>query len=231
MKESRPPLVLYFIACAIYMLSVILKDENLMLLSKPVIAPSILFYYWQEMKGRISFAYLATIVLFFIGDMVILIGMKESFIYIILLFLIAYVIYLKNISENLIKYKLRIKQKTHFLVLLMCIFFLFYLFVASMDLLIESGMKNLGLLIVYGLILLLIGFVSSFSYILKPSRLNFFMCITSLCFIISDVFYTLKTYYYELEIFDWFNNLTQVLSYYYVTKYFIIKQLSARHEE
>jgi len=228
MRDYKPSLVLYFTACTLYMLAVVVKNENLLLLAKPVIVPSIMFYYWQEVKGKVSLEYLTIVLLFFFGDMIVLLEVQNSFIFIVCLFLIAYCIFLKSLCKCMWRFGLKIKQKSHLVVLLVCVFFLIYLLIATLDLLLESETKHIGFLVFYGIILVIIGVVSALNYIVRPIRLTFFMCLASLCFIISDVFYILKSYYYELEILDWFNNLAQVLSYYYVTKYFIIKGLSLK---
>lgn len=194
-----------------------------MLLSKPIIAPSILFYYLQENKKKINWRYIVIIALFFVGDMLVLLEIETSNFIIELFFLIAYCLFLKDISDDLLQNRLKITHKKNFLVLLISLFFLIYLLVTILDLMIESKTKNIVLFLIYGIVLVLVGGIASFNYLLKQSRFTFFMLITSLCFVISDVFFILKSHFQEVEIFNLFNNLPQVLSYYYLTKYYILR--------
>ncbi|KGO90756.1 lysoplasmalogenase family protein [Flavobacterium suncheonense] len=221
--KIKPPLLLYFVACLFYMVSVCVGNGEMMLLSKPVIIPSMLFYYIQETKQRINWNYIVIIFLCFIGDMLTLLDIEGAHLVIISVFLIAYCFYLKSITDDLLLNQLKITYKKNFLVLLICFFFLIYLLITILDLLVESQAENLLLLLFYGIVLVLIGGVSSFNYILKQTRFTFFMLIATLCFVISDVFYILRAHFEEVEVFSLFNNLPQVLSYYYLTKYYILK--------
>lgn len=194
-----------------------------MLVSKPIIAPAILFYYVQENRKKTSWSYIIIVSFFFIGDMLVLLEIENALFVIVSIFLIAYILFLKDISDDLLRSRLKIIHKKNLLVLLICIFLLIYLLVTVLDLMIESHMKNLVLFLFYGIVLVLIGGISSFNYVLKQTRFTFFMLIASLCFVISDVFFILKSHFQEVEIFNLFNNLPQVLSYYYLTKYYILR--------
>jgi YhhN-like protein len=222
--NNKPALILYFIACLVFMISIVFDSNELMLLSKPIIAPAILFYYLQEKKRDFSWYYIIITALFFIGDMVVLIDLKNLFITIVSIFFIAYLLFLKGLLDDLVTIRLKFMNKTHLFSVLLCTFFLVYLLMSSLDILIETKTPNLWLLVLYGIVLVLIGIISSLNYIFRTSRYTTFMILASLSFVISDVFYILKNYFNEIEIFNYLNNLTQVLSYYFLTKYFILKK-------
>lgn len=226
--KNKPPLLLYFIACLFFMFAVYDGNNEIMLLSKPVIAPAILFYYIQETRQKINWNYIIIIALFFIGDMLVLLDVEGTYFVVISVFLIAYCFFLKSITDDLLRNRMKITHKKNFLVLLIPMFFLIYLLVTLLDLMIESHTDNLVLFLFYGIVLVLIGGISCFNYVLKQTRFTFFMLIATLCFIISDVFFILKSHFEEVEIFNLFNNLPQVLSYYYLTKYYILKPVKQK---
>ncbi len=199
-----------------------------MLLSKPIIAPSILFFYLQENRLKINWRFVIVLILFFVGDMMVLLEFEEKSHIIPLLFLIGYCFFLKDILDDLLQLRIKFVNKKNLLVLLICLFFLIYLLVTILDLMIDSQQQNLMLFVLYGIVLVLIGIVSSFCYVIKQIRFTFFMLLTSLCFVISDVFYILKSHFEEVEIFGLLNNLPQALSYYFLAKYYLLRPLQYR---
>ncbi|WP_035678525.1 lysoplasmalogenase family protein [Flavobacterium limnosediminis] len=222
--NNKPALILYFIACAIFMLAVVMGSAELMLISKPIIAPSVFFYYMQEKKQRLNWIYVSIISLFFISDMIVLIDQENFFLIVLSLFLLGYLLFFKGILDDFIRIRFHFVKKTHLLVLLISVFLLVFLLLSMLDIVVEFNSDYLWLFVIYGLLLALIGFVSAWNYNMFPSRYTTFMLLTGLSFIISDVFYVLKKDSLEIEVFDYFNNFTQVLSYYFLTRYFLLKK-------
>lgn len=223
--KNKPALIMYFIACMVYMLGVVLDNNELMLVSKPVIVPAIFFYYLQERKIKFSWTYTLITILFFTGDMIVLIDSENLFVVIIAVFLLAYLFFLKGLVDDLVTLRLRFINKTHLFALLICVFFLIFLLISIVDVLIENKTENLGLIVLYGIVLVSLGTLASLNYIIKPSRYTTFMILASLSFVISDVFYILKKDFLEIEILDYLNNFTQVVSYYFLTQYYLLKDL------
>lgn len=222
--KNKPALILYFVACALFMLSVIIDNSELMLVSKPVIVPSIFFYYLQEKKVKFSLSYTLIIILFFVGDMIVLIDFSELFIVIVAVFWIAYLFFLKGLIDDLISIRVRHIKTTNLFALLICVFFLIYLLISSMDILIASKTEYMWFMVLYGMTLVLIGGIASLNYIVKPTRYSTFMILASLSFVISDIFYILKKDFSEIEILNYLNNFTQIVSYYFLTKYYLLKE-------
>lgn len=223
MKIS-PALILYFVACILFMLAVIMNNSEIMLVSKPMIIPAIFYYYLQETKKKINWSYVVIMIMCFIGDMVVLIDLPNFLATIIVPFLIAYLLFLKGIIDDSVKIRLRFIKKSHLFVLLICVFFLIYLLINSMDILIGNKTDYMWVIMFYGIILLFIGAIASLNYIVKPSRYTTFMILTSLSFVISDVFYILKKDFSEIETLNFLNNFTQIISYYFLTKYYLLKE-------
>lgn len=220
--KNKPALLLYFVACTVFMLAVMLNNSELMLVTKPIIVPAIFFYYLQE-KKRVNWSYVVIIMLFFIGDMTVLIDLPDFFVLIVSVFLIAYLFFLKGLVDDLVAIRLGGINRAHLFALLLCVFFLFYLLISIIDVLIEAKTENMYLMVLYGITLVAIGTIASMNYIIKPSRYTTFMIFASLSFVISDVFYILKKDFLEIEILNYLNNFTQIISYYFLTKYYLLK--------
>lgn len=221
--NSKFALILYFLAAAFFMLGVVLENNELMLVTKPIIAPAIFFFYFQQKRERFSWNYVIIITLFFIGDMIVLIELPDILLTVVSVFLGAYILFLKGIIDDLVVSRFKSLNRTHLFSILLSVFFLLYLLVSSLEILMDSKFDNLWLMVLYGVILLCIGVVSSLNYIMRPSKYITFMLLTTLCFIISDLFYLLKSDL-DIPIFNYLNNLTQVLSYFFLTKYYILKR-------
>lgn len=221
--KNKPALLLYFVACTVFMFAVVMNNSNLMLVSKPVIVPAIFFYYLQEKKVRFNWSFVLIIMLSFIGDMIVLIDLPDFFVLIVSVFLIAYLFFLKGLVDDLVVIRLRIINKTHLFALLICVFFLIYLLISMIDVLMEAKTENMYLMVFYGITLVAIGTIASLNYIIRPSRYTTFMIFTSLSFVFSDIFYILKKDFLEIEILSYLNNFTQIISYYYLTKYYLLK--------
>ncbi|MCG2612025.1 lysoplasmalogenase family protein [Flavobacterium sp. SM15] len=221
--NSKPALIAYFTAALVFMIAVVLGNDELLLLAKPVIIPSILFYYLLE-KKRINWFYMIMMALFFAVDMLALLEIQNFFIIAAVITLCGYLLFLKGLLDNLLPLRFNKFNKSNFFSLLVCTFLLLYFLVISMDLLMESKEDNLWILVLYGMVLVLIGIASALNYLVKANRYTTFMIITSLAFVISDVFFILKRFFFEIDLFNYFNNLIQVLSYYYLTKYYLLKK-------
>lgn len=221
---NKPALILYFVACAVFMLSVVIGNGDMMLVAKPVIVPAIFFYYLQEKKIKFSWSYVLITALFFIGDMIVLIDLPELFTVIVAVFLIAYLFFLKGLIDDLVNIRWKFINKTHLFALLICVFFLIYLLISSVDIMIASKVEPLWLMIFYGIALMFVGGVASMNYIIRPSRYSTFMILASLSFVISDIFFLLKMDFPEIEILNYLNNFTQIISYYFLTKYYLLKE-------
>lgn len=220
--SGKPALILYFSVIILFMVSLVLKMDELTLLTKPVIIPSIFFYYTQK-KENINWFYVLMLFIFFAGDMIVLIDFENSFRIIVPMFIVSYSLFLKSLVDDSMGISLNEIKSSHLFALLLCLFLLLYLFISSLDLLMEIERGSIWFLVVYGTVLLMAGLLSSLNYIIKPSRLSLLMTLTTLCFVVSDVFFVLKKYFLEVEILDYISNLMQALSYFFLTHYYLQK--------
>ncbi|MGX7666161.1 lysoplasmalogenase family protein [Flavobacterium pedocola] len=221
--SGKPALILYFSVTILFMVSLVFNMEELALLTKPVIIPSIFFYYMQKKKGNLNWYYFICSLIFFVGDMLVLVDAEHAFQIIVPIFIVAYSLFLKVLIDDSMQIRLSEIRSPHLFAILLCLFLLLYLFISSLDLLMDIQERSIWLLVIYGTVLLLIGFLSSLNYIIKPTRLSLLMILTTLCFVISDVFYVLNKYFLEVNMLDYISNFAQALTYFFLTRYFLLK--------
>ena len=102
MVKVNSALILYFTAFVIYMIAVIIGSDNLELFSKPIIIPSIYYFYYISVRGKIDYLFSLSVLSFFIGEILHLISREEFNVSGLIFLLIPYFIILFFIFEYLI---------------------------------------------------------------------------------------------------------------------------------
>ncbi|UOK42091.1 MULTISPECIES: hypothetical protein [Flavobacterium] len=222
MNKSTPALLLYFAASLMYVLSIAFQwDDTFALLFKPMIFPAIYFYYWQESKSKPQLMSSLILLLFFVGDMIILVDSKNLLIPLILSNLFAYSILTFSVTGDLLKIKnpeiSNLKILTVFTVITILVSLLYF----AMSLVFNASGSNFSLMMVYGIVLMLLSITILIYYVLKSDTASFFVLMTIICFIISDLFHILYNYYEHFQVFININVCCQVISFYFLVKYFL----------
>ncbi|MEW5675781.1 hypothetical protein ABGT15_05670 [Flavobacterium enshiense] len=221
MSKLYPALVLYSFASFLFIISVVFDLETLSMLFKPMIAPAIYFYYWQKSNGKVSVIFSLILFLFYCGDMMILIQYENLFVPLMLMNLVAYLLLFKFLVEDLMLLREnRIHSSNIFSIIIFTLFLLSLLYM-GLKLIFDASSENYGLITFYGITLFLLGLQTTFLYIMNNSSSNVFLAITTLCFIMSDLFYVLYNYYLNLDIFIFINVSCQVISFYFLVNYIL----------
>lgn len=224
MDKSTPALILYFAASLVYVLSIVLEwDSVVTFLFKPMIAPAVYFYYWQESKGKVRLIPSLVLLLFYIGDMMILIEYENLLVSLMILNLAAYIFLGYYLTKDLLKINSPKMSSYSILIICLIIVFLLSLLYLGLSIVFRSSDSNYGLLIVYGVTLVLLGIEAVTYYILKNDEASFFILLTIFSLVISDLFYVLYNHYAQFNVFVNINVFCQVLSLYFVIKYFLYR--------
>jgi cytochrome c oxidase subunit IV len=80
---------------------------------------------------------------------------------------------------------------------------------------------SFSIFVVYAIILGLLCVLSTISYIKKHTAIFLNLVLMACCFLISDIFYVLNYFYLSLSALRATAVLTQVLSYYFMVRYFL----------
>lgn len=228
MKFRSPSLVLYFIATILSIVGVTFDVETLELITKPMIVPSIYFYYVNKTKGEINLLFSIAIFCSFVADMLVLIDLPNGTLPISLLNICMYSIFTYFIVEDL-GFKNIADQNIITLVGLSA-FFLFVLYVI-LDLMKGLDSLTFNVFVVYGVILSSLSALICYNHLNKPSLKSYYALLMCICFIVSDVFFAIYNFYLKIDAFISLNVTGQFVSYYYMVRYITTNNILTENDD
>jgi len=110
------------------------------------------------------------------------------------------------------------------LIICLVIVFLLSLLYVGLSLVFNTTDANYGLLLVYGITLVVLGIETVTYYVLKNDQAGFFLLLAIFCLVVSDLFYVLYNHYARFNVFVDINVFCQVISFYFIIKYFIYRR-------
>lgn len=229
MKASCPALILYVSSSIFYLISVVFNYSDLILLFKPIIASSMLFYYLQECKGKVNFWYTLVLILLFISGILNTFEDELVLIYIIIVNFFIYGILLTNTILSLFKLKIKLLDKINVSYVIITSFFLMTLAYVSIFVVFNPTSDIYYFIVLYSLVLLFLGIFNTIKYIANYSKANVYLMISTFCFIICDLFYALYYYYYDFIFFRYISILCNVINFYFLVNYFLAKRNKQVH--
>lgn len=216
MKLTTIPLITFLIASIMTLIGMYLDNNFIVLLCKPVIIPAIYFYYLQIKEDNVNWKFTLAIMSCFIADMLAIIVFESSHFYIIFFNLICYIIFFHFALKDIIVTKIK-KIKIGYTIMLLTISFLFLFYLID---LIPAQKKSLEVFfLIYGTVLAFLITLIGFNFFLNNSLKNLFAVLMSVCFLMSDIFYSIHNFYEKIMIFYILNLTLQFLSYYFMVKY------------
>jgi hypothetical protein len=220
MKASTPSLILFFVASFFAILFKMLEYDSLVLYAKSIIIPSLFIYYLVSNNYKVTLVKILIFLLCFMRDVFILLSIKDSalgsFLSILFVYLILLILSLKDFRGLKFNYK----DSTSILTLVLLLGTICY---SVLNLKLEGLDLSFSLYVIFGVVLTLLSVVVLSNYIKNESYVfvnSMMMCV---CFIITDIFFVLYNFYFKLYIFSLISVVTQVLSYFFMVKYFIAK--------
>ncbi len=221
MPKLNASLLLYSITGVLYVISSCMYNESLTLIVKPIIIPSIVFYYFTQIRRRRSDdLFVLSLILFFLGDILYLINVEDYYYFGLFLFLIPYLIIIHFIYKDF-KLLLQVREiKKIDLSLIIVFLTMIYLIYSMLSLIEYSSNKEFIYVIIFSLELLLMSVLTALVFLYSTYRKNVYLAFTVLSFILSDVFFMLDKQF-ELVVFKLVNTLAQTISYYFYVMYFL----------
>lgn len=220
MKASTPSLILFFVASFCAILFKVLEYNSLVIYAKSIIIPSLFIYYLVLNNYRIIFTKALIFLLCFMRDVFILLNIEESAMGSFLSILFVYVILLILSLQDFRGLKFNYKDSASILTLVLLLGTICY---SVLNLKLEGLDLSFSLYVIFGIVLTLLSVVVLSNYIKNESYVfvnSMMMCV---CFIITDIFFVLYNFYFNLYVFSLISVVTQALSYFFMVKYFIAK--------
>lgn len=224
MAKNKPSIILFSLAGFLYLVSALVENEYLALLTKPIIIPAIFVYYFIESRGKINNLFVFSLFSFFVGDMLYLVNIKDYYFVGLITYLTPYIVVLYFLFQDIVNLLKRKSVKKLDMSFLIIICFLIYLMISLINVLDTESNEEFVYFLLFGIELVLMGVFATLLYVNENSRVNFFLIISVSLFIISDIFFILNKNLFPLLIFKIGNVSSQIISYYFYTRYFIEKQ-------
>lgn len=220
MKTNNPSLFLYLFASVFAVFGIVIGNDLITLLMKPMIIPAILYYYFQTKRGKINWLFLIILLSNFISDMLVLFELPDGNIQIALLNMFSYLIFIYFTTKNVSLKNIPNISFFYFILIVIGCITILYVVLGLM-----SGLDDFSnnLYIIYGIILSALASIIGFNHLNQQSEKTFYALIMCICFIISDVFFAVYNFYLNLEIFIVLNVTIQFVSYYYMVRYITCK--------
>lgn len=222
MKDIKTSLYLYSISSVVVLLARMLDFQVVENIIKPMIIPSIYFFYVQSSRTKMNYLESIILFLFFIGDMLIMLFPNDYMNIVLMSFSLGYIFIMQFILKDINFKILKIKALAYSVSLFILLFILLYFII---DLPAQMIINNHTSFFLYGLLLILIVVCSVYLYSTKTSFSTLNLLCMSLCFLISDLFYCIHKFILQNMILDILNLSAQFLSYYFVVKYFLSREV------
>lgn len=224
MKANIPSLIIYILAAAAALIFSLIGDNLLLTYAKAIVVSSAFIYYFITNNYKIEITKIIIFILSFIGEIIVLLENKNAIVIMIFCFLTVYSILLKNIVNDFLKMKIQKKDFTNILVSTILIILLI---VMVLSLKLEKVDFSFSIFVVYAIVIGLLCVLSTISYIKKNTSVFLNLVLMAYCFLISDIFFVLNYFYLSLSALHATAVLTQVLSYFFMVRYFLERDKEA----
>lgn len=221
-RTKQVALGLYVLCSLLAVIATIVDDDLMILLVKPAVIPSLLYYYLTTKTGKTNGWFVAVLLLNFIGDTIVLLEIKDQTLIIMIPYFISYLIMLGLVGHDLRK----MKFVTSGLVIVSLIFvFLMYVLYQLVQMFADTNPELVVPVIAYGIVLALLGVIGAYNYYCKVAAYTFYLVMYLIASIVSDVFYMLFHFLFEIQLLNYFEFALQLVSYYFVVKYFVSRKI------
>lgn len=220
MGKLKPAIGLYFISSILVLIAVVFNLNELEQIAKPIVIPSIFFFYLQHRYKRVNWWFSIAILACFVGDMILLIDPEFEILWIILCFFISYAILIKFGIDDLVPQKLTFSNIG---IGVLSVFFLLFVILSIIDLIEPETTERYIMFLFYGFSLLVLTVISLFNFFSDASKAALYFSIMALSIVISDVFYSFYHFIETIEMFNYINIFFQLATYYCMVSYFLVR--------
>lgn len=222
MRTRGPALILYFIACIVAVIASYIESDALLVLSKPIVIPAIYFYYLSAKDTKVNPLIVLFLFLSFVGDTIVMLDIQNSTLIIMVPYFLSYLI--------LVWFAIQDCRKISFSRFGAWIgAFIFSMIVALVFMLTQSFADDQHGLIVpiigYGVLLAVYGGLAGYYFYSTASNIGLLLIMSALFCIVSDVFYVVFILILVFPGFLAFILALQLLAYYFLVRYFILRRL------
>lgn len=219
MKKEKLILLVAFLIGACSVTANYFGNRELVMFSRLFFVPLIYFYYYTKAE-KISWAPSLIMVLFFITDFFNF-CVDDSFLVLLIIGIFNYSVFLTYGVKDLIKFRMTYTNLISLFIIIALVVFLYF---SILDIALLELDKFKISLSIYGFILAVSAIIAAYNlnYRNRLHDLMYFICVAT--FIFTDVAYLINEYYYKFQVLVVLNSILQLVSYYFVARYFLIKE-------
>lgn len=223
MIKLNPAILLYLTALILYACSIFFENQNLELFCRPIIIPTVYYFYFTCVRGRINYLFTISILSFFIGEILFLISQTDFLIPGLICYLLPYFIVTFFLCQDFLFYLKKKEYKINSLSFYIIFLLLLYLIYNSLFFVIESPKIEFSIYILFGILLFFMGIISFLIQFNFNNRTILFMGLMVISFVVSDLFFIFSTRMRDVIALQMINLITQQLSYFLYAGYFIYR--------
>lgn len=228
MKPNQPSLYLYFVSVFITILFEIFdKGSSNIVYLKTIAIPLIFMYFFISNNYKIKRVQSVLFLSCFVGDILVMLTPQYSGYAALYAFVAVYLLLLYYILKDFRQFKISKKKSVALIVMFLFTFSILFL---GLKLSSVGNDKFVSYVICSSSLAILSLFCFSY-YIVKPTVAHFFLSLMALSFILGDLFFVVTKFYQDLLIFRIIRNTAHVLAYYFMARYFLIKNISTKRIE
>jgi hypothetical protein len=191
------------------------------LVAKSAVIPAIGMYYYNSRPRKFEAIPLIVLIFSYIGDVAVLIDSVDFFVYSAYAFFVVYALLLIYAISDIKNVSFKTRD-TLISILVSCL--LIYLVISVLEMQFSNPKGQNFIYLIYAFILTTLAILVFSGYIAKGSLqyLNFGLAVA--CFIASDIFYSIKSFYVYSDFIQMLTISMQMLSYYFLVQYFILRE-------
>lgn len=221
MIKINSALLLYFLAVVLYICSVYFKSENLELFSRPVILPSIFYFYYTSVKGKVNLLFTISVLFYFISEILFLISDVEFVIQRLICNLIPYFIITYFLLQDFLFYVKKQKKRTNNSSFYITSILLFYLLYSVLSMTKDSSYVEFSMYIAFAVFLFIMTLLSFLIQMNFTNKSILYMVLMVICFVISDFFFVFSTQMKDILSLKMIFLISKQFSFFLYTSYFI----------
>ena len=221
LRNKKVALRLYILCSVLAVIATIIDNDLMILLVKPAVIPAILYYYLASKTTKVNGLFVTVLILNFIGDTIVLLEIKDETLVLMVPYFISYLLLLRFAIQDLRRMKF---EKSGILIASTIFCFLMYVLYELIQMFSDTNPELVIPVLVYGIVLGIFGCIAVYCYYINIATFTFYLLMFVIASIVSDVFYILFHFVFEIHFLNYIEFATQLLSYYFVVKYFVSRK-------
>jgi len=209
MKNNKRFLGIFVLVSIMYIVGLLLGNETLKFIFKPLIMLSLLLYYIKSVQIK-SKLFIGAVLFSFLGDILLLYDTELFFMLGLVSFLLAHILFISMVIGML--KSSTIKQKISAVIPFLVTYF------GLLFLLKDSLGEMLIPVVVYGLVISVFGVVSLLNHLLSKSKASQYLIYGAIFFVISDSLLAINKFYESQEYYPVIVIITYIAAQYLICK-------------